>query len=440
MERAMPTSWSIDLEWEASDSGLPEERACFAATGIRAHNQWLTEGLDLLANSVRKAPRLSAYHLSEWVAWNWWRLRWEPRSTIVRDWSSSHRLSTIGGGYIWPNITIFSDGERIALIANPTEERPQTPFRYIADIAAIIQASEFETEIDIFVNQVLERLETEKLAESNLKTIWQSVLEERGTPAIARARKLEALSGHDPDECDPNLVKQLIADSDALGADAIDEIAADQTKNGTIPTAKELRDIAASNGYDTTPRDAVRLAHGSGLPRLGQVPAWCIGAAAANALRQQERLDIRPISNEKLAGMAGIQPAVLSDKKSNEDISFALDESAKQGRIVFRSKWQTGRRFELARILGDRIARQQSSRLVPATRSYTYRQKLQRAFAAEFLSPFETVEEMLAGDYSMESQQEVAEHFDVSPMTIRTLLVNHKRLERDGLDFEIAAA
>jgi Zn-dependent peptidase ImmA (M78 family) len=138
--------------------------------------------------------------------------------------------------------------------------------------------------------------------------------------------------------------------------------------------------------------------------------------------------------------MAGIQANVLTDKKSGNKISFALYENnTKPGRIVFRSKWQTGRRFELARILGDRIARQQSSRLSPATRSYTYRQKLQRSFAAEFLSPFEFVDEMLAGDYSMESQQEAAEYFDVSPMTIRTLLVNHKRIERDTLDFDTSA-
>jgi len=435
----MPTSWSINLEWETLDSGPPEERACFAATGIQAHNQWLTEGLDLLTNSVRKAPRLSAYHLSEWVAWNWWRLRWEPRSTVVRDWSSSHRLSTIGGGYIWPNITIFSDGERIALIANPTEERPQTPFRYLADVAAIIQASEFEAGIDSFVDQISERLSAERIAKSNLQTIWQSVLHERNTPEIARARKLEALSGHDPDECDPGIVRRLIADSDAFGADAIDEIAADQSKSGTIPTAQELRDLAATNGYESVLRDVVRLASGSGLPRLGQVPAWRLGAAAASALREQERLDYRPLSNDELAGMTGIQSAVLADKKIGENISFALYENTKPGRIVFRSKWQTGRRFELARMLGDRIARQQSGRLIPATRSYTYRQKLQRSFAAEFLSPFDAVDEMLAGDYSMESQQEAAEHFDVSPMTIRTLLVNHKKIERDTLDFDAAA-
>jgi hypothetical protein len=436
----MPTSWSINLEWETLDSGPPEERACFAAIGIQARNQWLTEGHDLLTNSVRKAPRLSAYHLSEWVAWNWWRLRWEPRSTVVRDWSSSHRLSTIGGGYIWPNITVFSDGERVALTASPTEERPQTPFRYLSDAAAIIQASEFEAGIDSFIDQVLERLSAEGITNSNFQAIWQSVLGERSTPAIARARKLEALSGHDPDECDPSVLKRLIVDSDALGADAIDEIAADQNKSGTISTAEELRDLAATSGYDTTSRDVIRLAAGSGLPRLGQVPAWLLGAAAAKALRGQERLDSRPLSNDKLAGMTGIQSVVLTDKKSGENISFALHYNTTQGRIVFRSKWQTGRRFELARILGDRIARQQSGRLIPATRSYTYRQKLQRSFAAEFLSPFDAVDEMLAGDYSMESQQEVAEHFDVSPMTIRTLLVNHKRIERDTLDFDTAAA
>jgi hypothetical protein len=436
----MPTSWSISAEWESLDSGSPEERACFAALSIQAHEMWLTEGLDLLANSVRKAPRLSAYHLSEWIVWNWWRLRWEPRSTIIRDWSSAHRLSTIGGGYIWPNITIFSDGERIALIAKPTEERPQTPFRYLSDAAAVIQASEFETGTESFIDQVLERLDTEELPESNLRTIWQSVLDERRTPAVARARKLEALSGHEPDECDPDILKRLIDDSDTLGADAIDEIAADQSTSGTIPTAQDLRDIAATSGFDTNPRDAARLTSGSGLPRLGQVPAWRLGSAAASALRVQERLDNRPVSNERLASMAGAPSVVLSDKKRGENISFAIDENPKQGRVVLRSKWQTGRRFELARILGDRVARQQHGRLFPATRSYTYRQKLQRSFAAEFLSPFETVDDMLAGDYSMENQQEIAEHFDVSPMTIRTLLVNHRRIERDGLDFEIAAA
>ena len=43
-------------------------------------------------------------------------------------------------------------------------------------------------------------------------------------------------------------------------------------------------------------------------------------------------------------------------------------------RIVFRSKWRTGRRFELARLLGDLLLTDESDRLYPATRARTYRQ------------------------------------------------------------------
>jgi hypothetical protein len=436
----MPVSWSITAEWEPLDSGPPEEKACFAALGIQAHGIWLTEGLDSLANSVRKAPRLSAYHLAEWIAWNWWRLRWEPRSTTVRDWSSSHRMTTIGGGYIWPNITIFSDGERIALIAKPTEERPQTPFRYIADMGAVLQANEFEDGTDTFIGQVLERLDSQKITKTNLRTIWEEVLVERRTPLLMRQRKLEALLGEEPDEADPNILRQLVADSEALGSEAVDELAADHVPGASVATAQELRSVAIAKGHDASPRNAVRLATGSGLARSGQVPAWLLGADAARALREQERLNGQAISDRKLAELAGTQTTAIIDRESRGNISFALDESPMRGRIVLRSKWGTGRRFELARILGDRIARQKSSQLFPATRAYTYRQKMQRSFAAELLSPFDVVDEMLNGDYSLENQQEVADHFNVSPMTIRTSLVNHRRIERDSFDFDVGVA
>jgi hypothetical protein len=349
-------------------------------------------------------------------------------------------MTTIGEGYIWPNLTIFSDGVRIALVAQPTAERAKTPFRYIADFAAIIQASEFEAGVDVFIDQVHDRLDWAKLTKTNLQKVWQSVCEERHTPSLARKRKLEALLGKEPDEVDNAVLEQLVLDSEALGNESIDEIAADHGADGKIMSAQDLQNIADTRGYEASPRDAIRLAHGSGLPRLGEVPAWRLGAAAAKVLREQERLQNQPISNKMLTRLSGVQEFALTDRKSGGDISFALDSNAQHGRVVLRSKWRTGRRFELARILGDRIARQQSNRLFPATRSYTYRQKMQRSFAAEFLSPFDEVEEMLRGDYSAEYQQEIAEHFDVSPMTVRTMLVNHKRIERDGFDFDVVAA
>jgi Zn-dependent peptidase ImmA (M78 family) len=65
---------------------------------------------------------------------------------------------------------------------------------------------------------------------------------------------------------------------------------------------------------------------------------------------------------------------------------------------------------------------------------------MQRSFAAELLSPFDAVDDLLDGDYSAESQLDAAEHFKVSELTIRTLLVNHGRLQREDLDGELEIA
>jgi len=50
---------------------------------------------------------------------------------------------------------------------------------------------------------------------------------------------------------------------------------------------------------------------------------------------------------------------------------------------------------------------------------------MQRAFAAEFLSPITGVQENPDGDFSEDSQHEAVEHFRVSPMAVHAQLVNH---------------
>ncbi len=431
----MPNGLSITTDWERLDVGTLEERACFGAVGIQWNNISLTEGSDSFVNRVRSAPMVSAYHLAEWVAWNWWRLRWEPRSNSP-DWVFAHRLSTIGQGYIWPNITIFSDGERTALIAKPTRERADIPFRYLSDTAAIVSANLFENAVDQFVEQVRGQLRAEGVNDTNLDRIWSDVCEERRSPDTAARRKLEALLGRDPDRGDTSAIEQLVADAEAYGELAMNEIAADHGQGGELLTAEKLLGIAKSSGFDASPRDAVRLAPGIGLPPAGGVAAWRLGAAAAKALRDQEHLGDTLIKNSKLAKLSGVEERALERGPKGPSISFAIDEGVTAGRVVLRSKWATGRRFELARLLGERIVASTGSRLMSATRAYTYRQKMQRSFAAELLSPFEAVEDMLAGDYSAENQQDAAQHFQVSDLTIRTLLVNHGRLEREELNEE----
>jgi hypothetical protein len=437
------SSLKFETDWELSTSGKPEEAATFAALGIKFGNNWLTEAEDSFVNRVRQKVYLSAYPLAEWLAWNWWRLRWESRRH-THDWAMAHRTSNIGGGYVWPDITIFSDGERIVLNCNPTRSRPTEPLRYLCQLAAVVRAPIFEDTISTFVQATLDQLDTKKIKASNLLAVWQNVLEERSSPELAVRRKLEALLGYDVDEANEELIERLVRDIGKLGEAGVQELAASFSGKSSVASSDEIESAASTYGFPCNPRDAVRLRSDlvNHLP-VGEA-AWKRGIAAARALREQESLSQDSISNERLCQLVGVTSAVISNRNQRGPFTFEYDAKQTEGKIVIKSSYETGRRFGLARLLGDRIAGATSGPLkLAAQRTFTYRQKLQRAFAGEFLCPFHQLENVLDGDFSDDAIQDAAQHFNVSDITVRTLLVNNRAIDRDNLlidDFDVPAS
>ena len=434
----MPVGLEITLAPERLDEGPPEERACFGLFTIRAGAADLTAGLDFYISAYRPGPLVSGYHAAEWFAWNWWRLRYEPRSPAP-EWWRAHKMTAIGEGYVWPNLTIFSDGVRTALLAEPSIRPDARPFRYLGAHPCVLPSTEFEAAVDAFIPRILARLRDQGVGEKNLDAIWRDVLAERADPDQVRRRRLEALLGRDPDEIEDDAVDRLLADAASLGETAVEELAADRAGGGDALTAAALERLAESGGTDASPRDVVQLAPGTCLPSGPEVPAWRLGAEAAQILRAQLGLGEAPVTDAKLAEIAGTRKQALERHTASQTVSFALDRDPAHSRVVLRSRWPTGRRFELARLLADRIVTPTPGRLHAATRAYTYRQKMQRSFAAELLSPFAAVDAMLARDYSAEAQADVAEHFRVSERTILTLLVNHRRVDREELDEDLGA-
>jgi len=307
----------------------------------------------------------------------------------------------------------------------------------------VIPSTEFEKGIDEFLVQIIARLDEQGVVNANVVRLWSDVCAERADPELAKYRKLEAMLGVDPDEADSALIAGLIAEGDAVGEGAIGELAANRwnTKSRAILTVTELSELSGRVGFDCSPRSMVKLSHSSvDLRRTSETPAWLVGARAAQILREQEKLDGHPISDSLLMELIGVDKAALSANANlASGMSFAFDVGSDLAKIVLRSKYVDGRRFELARLLGDRLLNNEGA-LFPATKAYTYRQKMQRSFAAELLSPFDAMANMLQGDYSDENLHYVGEHFGVSEMTIRTQLVNHKILEREDLDPEVFAA
>ena len=422
---------TLTLTPQPLDSGAPEERATFGVLKVLANGRCLTEGVAPDANELLSGPRVSGYHVAEWLAWNWWRLRWEapPNEDLEGKWAFSHCLSSIGEGYVWPNVEISSDGVRAIVTSAPTIDPAAGLYRYVgAPTFEVVAATELEAAISRFVLSMLDLLNSSDVVDTNLHRIWRDLEGERQDADATRLRRLEARLGQDPDETAAAQIRPVIDAVRDLGIDAVEELAADAGANGTtaVPSTEEMIATAKTAGSDVNPQDAAKLhAADDVMPAFGEVEAWRLGVAAARALRQQEALDGQPIDNECLSALAGTRTITLDGRGVQPSpLSFVLAASGRT-RVALRSKWETGRRFDLARLLGDRLLGQDEP-LLPATRAYTYRQKAQRAFAAEFLCPYEAVREFLGRDRSEERCDEAARRFNVSPWTISSLLDNNE--------------
>lgn len=430
----------ISIAYERLDEGSAEERASFGLFAIQTPAQSLTEGFDSFSNSLRPGPLVSGYHVAEWFAWNWWRLRWEPRSE-TDDWWSAHRMNAIGEGYVWPNIEIWSDGVRTVLSSRASADPEAKPFRYVGRQTVILPSTTFEEAIDAFIPQIIERLRAERLTETNLALLWADLLIERADPMIARYRRLEALMGREPGLIEDGAIDQMIADAEWLGEGAVREVAAEHGINASIDpsllTAKGLDYVAQSAGFPLSKRDRVSLGPQYRLHHDPELPAWRLGKQAAGYLRQQMNLDSEPVSSKVLSAMAGTSARVLTESpKAQPPVSFSLEtERDDSGLVVLPFRRETGRRFALARILGDHLMHRQGA-LHVATHAATYRQKAQRSFAAELLAPIDAIDDFLDGDYSEERQQDAADYFNVSPVLINSTLKNHRRIDHDPEDDE----
>ncbi|MCY4007764.1 MAG: hypothetical protein OXE84_13235 [Rhodobacteraceae bacterium] len=442
----MPSPVTISLEPRSLDSGLPEECSTFGRLVVKANGYLLTCGIESESNALCEGPLISGYALAEWLVWNWWRIMWEMPSQGSKqtqpEWALAHHMNTAGDGYIWPCIEIESDGKSAKLTSKPSMRGEKALFQYLGtSYPAIIPMCALESAIDGFVQAVLSRLDDSGLQTTNLHCLWRDLNQERQQKDLTRYRKLEAVLGCDADEVDEAVITNYLADADRFGEDAVAELVAAET-DGTSPHngrtwSQEIED-QARGGFDMNAEDTLCLINPKGRPLCGHLHAWRFGESLAQALRQQEGLGDQCIPNDRLAAFAGTVHDIITSPSSRAGkMSFVLNGGNGRAKVTLRpTKWEASRRFELARLIGDRLVHTQiensNERLYPATTSHSYRQKMQRAFAAEFLCPFQAVETMIGNDLSEEKQDEVASHFKVSPMTVRTQLVNNNMLHPEN--------
>jgi hypothetical protein len=345
----------------------------------------------------------------------------------------SHELPAAGHGFIWPQLSFASDGETIWARCRRSHELSTEPVRYLSDFEAAVPAREFEREMDNFMDLVLRRLDS--IGETELHTIWREVVAERADPHQSDARRLEARLGYEPDEAPAPLLESLLGLADEAGPGATDEIAPVCAGSHPTETLNEVISLASQPGVEGRLSVAAGCSEGD-----GKMPPWKRGHRLANSVRESLGLGGQPLTDEALAEVLQISPDHLKGRPGSlphAPIGMAVRTGQNDDlKLLFRKRRRPARRFEAARFVADDLCAEERDRWLPVTDTATARQKLQRAFAAEFLCPIESLRNYLGDEFLPEAFEEAAEHFGISEMAVKSHLANHNLIPRGLVDSE----
>ncbi len=433
----MKEVFAFEFDWLPGEYGSDVDQCTAADLGVRVDDIYFTELEDLRAKTVRQRVRVSANVLALWLAGNWWRLRWETERSDS-DWRMSHCMAAAGGGHVWPNLFFCGDGETVRL-NSIVLEHGDFPVHYLRNVSRIIPVADFEAGVERFIEAVVARLLASGVQDAELIVLWREVQKERLDPVLAHDRKMEALLGFDADEAPEMLMREMDALSKQYGTGSIEEIATacgtketitrieTMVKQGKsiaqpiiIPAGADIRaDIPQSaKGYDQPWERAGMIAH-----RVRN--AWKIGC-------------VDPISTEQFSEIVKLDQMDLTSPGKESLLPMSMGFRSKEQpdvvTVALNKKPITSRRFALARIIGDNLYAKQEDQILPATQAATARQKFQRAFAQELLCPFEGLMSVL-GTHVLDddAMEDAAAKFEVSPLLVKTTLVNKGMLERGTL-------
>ena len=427
-------SLTINCEW-FGEVGDAAESAAFAEVSIDIGGNRATEVYDTFAKTVRPSVRLSAFELAQWFAFNWWRLLWEPESDGY-SWDASHKVGNAGGGFVWPNLSFSSDWQSVLISARPTVPCDAEPIRYLNRFDESAPIADFKRGVGDFIDRTIARLSSAGSAESELSVLWDEVNAERRDAETANRRIIEACMGYDPDEAPDSLLDFVVEQTSAYGEGAIREVAAEH-KGESVSYVNLVHESAIISGMVASAPNLADIRNSLASASAGSDIPWIQAESTARAAREIWGAPA-PISDRALCDIMGVsQSAFLTvpDSAGMALIAGVRDGGASDGfRVSLTAKHPHSRRFGLARLLADHIIADDGDALLPATRRKTVRQKFQRAFAREFLCPFDDLRELLDSDSpSEETIQNASEHFNVSPLMIHAALVDKGVLGRESL-------
>ena len=418
--------FEIKVDWLGRDSADPLERVAAAEIGIvLPDGRNLTKIEDTFAQTVRRTARLSAHDMASWFAANWWRLRWEPFAD-TSGWRMAHHMAAAGGGFVWPDIVFASDGRDVQISARPTAGAAFESIVYLTGGEATVDAEMFERVVDRFVGTTVARLCAMGLETVELVTAWREIQDERRDPDMTAYRRLEAISGFNPDEAPASVMEERLALARDWGVEAVEDVVAASLPGATI----DLKVVLEGARRRTTPAivpeaAALRAAE----PRHDRATPWAVGYRLADEMRRRCGLGVDPIDDGLMAELFGFSAGAAPTYIGGEPIpiAFRAADSMDALDVHLPASGSNARRFQFMRLIGGHLTASAPDRFVPATRAATARQKAQRAFAAGFLCPIDGLRDLFGvNPPEGDDIDAAAERYGVSSRVVENIWANRR--------------
>jgi hypothetical protein len=362
---------------------------------------------------------------------------------MTAEWRLAHDMGSIGGGYIWPRLSIWGEDPRVGLMSRSDPQGVVGPVRYLTDALIFVSSGDFETGVDTFLSRVAGEGGGPCSDCQALAAQLGALVSERNDENLASWRRMEARLGYDVDQAPGALIESLAALGEHYGAGSVEEAAMAAPGAESVRVLRE--EIAAAEQstvtcdfgpvLDIIPRESPADISNEGW--LQRMTPWVAAEQMAARVRRNAGLRPGPLWNRTLADLVATRVQSFQPPSARgSDLPYGLRlraSDADVSRLAMRSWWTRDRRFEVARALGDAIWDRRGS-LGPLGAAGTARQRFQRAFAQSLLCPFDDLMAYLGHEPITDgAMSSAARHFQVSERLVRSVLVNKRLPGRGGL-------
>ena len=405
----------FDFEWiDVPRWPDVRSRRSMAMLRIEVNGYVVTNSIDHSDGNQRDRNVIPMFSIAEWLVCNWWHIFYEAdKGEQSPDFASRHDLAFAGDDFEFPHLTLKPMFELIQL--NWCQyQSPHT--------GAVIERTEYVRREDLeeqarnIIEAVLDRLREYDVDVEHLEGEWRAINDL--DPEELEFCSSAALLGADPFDMDDALGDEISAFWEATEPSLRKEALAAAEAGGLTRVrtwlAKNLKKLGDADGGDW-PELRTKL------PKIDNPLKWARGCEFARAVRSELGI-IGSRFNFDTEGRLAIHPRTAKRPTARVEGLVAAESPA----CIVVSRRESGKRFLVARALGDFMCRSESGAGLLSSME-TDRQVLSRAFAAEFLAPSSDLRSRLSGTrvVSEETLDDLGNEFGVSSVLISHQIKNH---------------